>query len=210
LVSCKGHEEPSHEFTEPVRSVRVPDMSHDIFLPAKMWDIVTGAEFSKAVKLASNLTFAPIGVTLKEKSHGVLIAPELKYDFSQGGGELDLSKAIKGDRGTFRLKFDFDGFATIETRSSLKIFYVSKARKRKLDDQIFGSGCQNFFDIKSYINSVNDKTGIEVNVTRDRHVSMLGGHFIFSYTKDKQIFISQVTFTDSRRPDLFCEEVARR
>jgi hypothetical protein len=52
---------------------------------------------------------------------------------------------------------------------------------------------------------MNSGEGLILNVTHARHVSALGGHFVFSYKKDKQTFVSEVTFVDSKWPTLFCE-----
>jgi hypothetical protein len=47
-----------------------------------------------------------------------------------------------------------------------------------------------------------------VNKTRNRHLTLLGGTFVFSVNDGKQMRISQVTFTDSRNPEYFCGEKA--
>ncbi len=182
--------------------IRMPEMSKEIKLPTKLWDLVTGASFEKSVQQSANFIFSPITVQMKEKNPGVLTDPLIRIEFPNAGGEIDFSKYVKADRGTFQISFDFVGLAEGD---SLQVYYVSKARKRKLDGELYGSGCKNFFAVKDYISKVNAKEGLVVNVTRDRHDSAVGGHFIFSYKKDKQTYISQVSFTDSKRPDLFCE-----
>jgi hypothetical protein len=187
---------------EDGRVIRMPEMDKEIHLPTKLWDLVTGASFEKSVKDSANFIFSPISVQFKEKNPGVLADPVMRFEFPNAGGEIDFAKYIKSERGTFQITFDFEGFAD---PASLQIYYMPTARKRKIDGEIFGAGCKKFYDLKDYILTANSKEGLVVNVTRDRHDSAVGGHFIFSYKKGKQTYISQVSFTDSKRPDLFCD-----
>lgn len=185
------------------KSIAMPEIYKEIQLPIKMWDLVTGAGFEKSVRTATNFMYAPISVRLEEKSSGVLSEPALKIEFPRAGGEIDFAKFIKNDKGSFRIFFDTE--AMDSDAEELQVFYISKAKKRKLEDGIYGSGCKSFFDIRKYIQQTNTKEGIVLNVTRDRHASAIGGTVLFSYKKNRQLFVTQVTFTDSRRPDLFCD-----
>lgn len=185
------------------KSIAMPEIYKEIQLPIKMWDLVTGAGFEKSVRTATNFMYAPISVRLEEKSPGVLTEPALKIEFPRAGGEIDFAKFIKNDKGSFRLFFDTEGFDS--DAEEFQVFYVSQSRKRKLEDGVYGSGCKSFFDIRKYIQKTNSKEGIVLNVTRDRHASAVGGTILFSYKKNRQLFVTQVTFTDSRRPDLFCD-----
>jgi hypothetical protein len=56
-------------------------------------------------------------------------------------------------------------------------------------------------DIKKFIYGEGRTKGIEVNTTRARHVSVLGGTFFFSSGKQ----VTQVTFKDTQQGHLFCE-----
>jgi hypothetical protein len=200
---CGCHKEHEVE-VENYRTVIMPEISKELQLPNQMWDMVTGAGFEKSVKTSANFMYAPITVRLEEKSKGVLTDPAIKVQFSRAGGELDFSKYVVNEKGSFKLFFESEAFAPDSEEQ--QIFYVSRTKKRRLDDGIYGSGCKNFFDVRSYIQKMNPKEGILLNVTRDRHVSAVGGTILFSYKKNRQLFVSQVTFTDSRRSDLFCDQ----
>ncbi len=202
LVGCQKAEEHSSEHQG--RIVKMPEISKEINLPVAMWDKVTGGSFENSVKQAASFNFAPIQIVLEEKSERVLVDPSITFDFPNGGGEIDLAKFVQNSKGTFRVKFAFEG---LKTGDDLQVYYVSKGKRRRIDAEIYGSGCKNYFDLKDYVVKVNNKEGIEVNVTRDRHISVLAGHFVFSYKKDKQTFLSQVTFTDSKRADLICDDI---
>ena len=202
LVSCHRSETSEVAGTSEQRVIQMPEMTKEIKLPTKVWDLAIGASFEKSIQQSNNFIFAPIVVKLEDKTPGVLTEPMVRLQFPKAGGEVDFAKYVKNDKGSFKISFEFEGFSDA---NSLKVYYVSKARKRKIDDDIYGSGCKEFFDVKDYLVKVNDKGGLVVNVTRNRHDSAVGGHFLFSFKKEKQTYISQVTFTDSKRSDLFCE-----
>ena len=179
-IGCHKSEEGAEVHHGELRTIQMPEMTQDIQLPTKLWDMVTEASFEKAIQQSATFIFAPLVVNLEEKTPGVLTDSVIRLEFPKGGGQIDLSKYVRKERGTFKVRFDFEGFSDAE---SLKVYYISKARKRKIDDELFGSGCKHFFDVKDYIMKANGKDGLVVNVTRDRHDSALGGHFLFSYKK---------------------------
>ncbi len=185
--------------------VQIQEMSKEIQLPTKLWDVLMDASFQKAVKDVSHFTFSEMKVRLEDKTSGVLSSPSILIDFPKAGGEIDFSKYVVAERGSFKIYFDWDGFSS---GSNFKIYYLSQARKRKIDNQIYGSGCREFFNVTDYISNANKKEGLVVNVTKDRHDSALGGYFVFSYKKLQQTFITLVSFYDLKRPDLFCSSIS--
>jgi hypothetical protein len=206
FLVCACHhdsDKANSENQQEVTVIEMPDISKEIYFPNKIWDVITGADFSKSVHSATTMIFSEVEVEMDEKTEGVLTKPHLRLKFPKGGGEVDLSKYVKGERGTFRLKFNFDGMPEGE---DLNVFFVSRGKKRKLDDEVYGSGCGVFYDIKKDLVSRNSGEGLMLNVTHYRHVSALGGHFVFSYKKNKQTYVTEVSFTDSLRPTLFCDE----
>jgi hypothetical protein len=167
---------------------------NDFKIPAELWkkiDETAGKD---------TLTYVPIKVKLVEKNPDVLVDSEVNYQFPKGGGEIDLSQVIKDQQqGTFRVSFDLSGF---ENSENVQVFYVSKARKRRLQDELWGVGCNKYMDVTSFVKKKMTKDGLEVNTTKLRHLTVLGGHFIFVLKNQ----ITQVTFTDSTHPDYFCPE----
>lgn len=166
---------------------------NDFKIPAVLWkkiDETAGKD---------TLTYVPIKVQLVEKNPGVLVDSEINYQFPKGGGEIDLSQVTKDQQGTFRVSFDLSGF---EAPENVQVFFVSKARKRRLQDELWGAGCNKYMDVTSFVKKKMTKDGLEVNTTKFRHLTVLGGHFIFVLKNQ----ITQVTFTDSAHPDYFCPE----
>lgn len=189
--------------SEDLTVVEMPEIVNEVYIPNQVWEQIANDEGAKVVRKANAMIYAPIAVELRERSPGVLIKPALRLVFPRGGGEIDLSRYVRGTRGAFSVKFDFAGF---DDGDDFLISYVSKGRKRQLDGEIYGAGCSVFYDVKSYLQKQNAKDGLVVNVTRDRHVSALGGFFVFSYKKTRQTFVSVVSFQDSGHPELLCQE----
>lgn len=196
----KAHE-PEDDGTEWVVE-KITESPKDFKVPTKIWELVKDKDQKVNVD-SSNQFFVPIKVFLKEKNPGVLSQPALQIEFPKGGGEVDLAKFTTGKSGTFFLNFDFEGFDYPE---QLDIFFVSQAKKRRLDGLIHGTGCRKFLDLTQYFLKLKKRHDvIALNTTRQRHLTTLGGHFVFAFKKDKQIFLSKVTFKDDRAPEYFCD-----
>jgi hypothetical protein len=175
-----------------VKTFQVSD-APEIRIPSKIWDLV------QAQTKEESFSFASIKVVLKEKNDGVLLAPEISIELPRGGGQIDLSKYVRDTKGTFRVFFEIP---ELKALPSFQAFYVSNARKRRLDGELWGVGCQKFLTMTDYFISHLSDEGIEVNVTRGRHLTVLGGHFIFSAGQQ----ITQVTFTDTTQLQMFCRQ----
>ncbi len=186
---------------------QVKDLGKDFFLPSKIWDSFFDNSSGTSRKVNSQILFTPIQVVLREKNPGVLIKPTVIFEFSKGGGDIDLSKVLTDQVGTFFVSFEYPGF---ESPDTLKIYFVSQARKRNVDGQIWGLGCQTYVDVKDWILKNYKKQGIEVNTLRDRHLSVLGGHFAFGYSEKSQVFATQVRFFDSTKGHFFCEDLLEK
>lgn len=207
-TSCK-----KEEFVKetPAKVVRIRQTGNDFQIPSGLWDKLlpsdaTGITDLKAEAEDGNtvagVNFAPIIVTLTEKNSGVLTDSPIQFEFPQGGGMIDLAEFVTGKPGTFFVNFDVAG---IKTPEHLTVYYLSKARKRRFDNQVFGAGCRSYFNIKKHFLAEHGKRGIAVNTTRDLHSTILGGHFLFSWQREDSFLVTQVQFLDSKNPQLFCE-----
>lgn len=152
---------------------------------------------------ASHVVFTSVKVFLKEKNRNVLKNPSYVIDLPRGGGEVDLSSYMGTEKGTFYIGFEL---SEIENMNEVKTYFVSNTKKRKIDNEIFGAGCNKYFDISnSFVKNMKFE-GIKLNTNRDRHISVIGGSFLFSYKNDRQVFVTQVTFKDTVNKHLFCEQ----
>ncbi|MBX3039682.1 MAG: hypothetical protein KF789_03100 [Bdellovibrionaceae bacterium] len=199
------------------KQIQIDDVPKEIRIPSALWNRIEGKEESHASggehgggavetegPETSGALFMPVNVILKEKSPGVLVDPLIRIVFPRGGGLIDLASYTTGKQGSFYVKFEWP---EAEKAEDISIWYDSKARRRKLDDGFWGTGCGRFYEITQGLKREMASEGLKVNTTRERHLTVLGGHFVFAMKKPHQNFVAQVTFKDSRLPVLFCEEL---
>lgn len=216
-LAC-SKEGPQHETT-----VAIDDIPKEIRIPSSLWEDVQqknssakpaegeaeGGESAggSAVELEEEhggVLFMPIDVILEEKNPGVLKQSPVRFKFPRGGGAIDLSQIVGDQPGSFFVRFELPD---IDEPEKTQAWFVSKARRRKLGDEIWGAGCNKYFRITKGLARLDKTGGLKVNTTRDRHVTVLGGHFVFSAKKQSQTFTTQVTFKDPRHPDFYCEDL---
>ncbi|MES3037452.1 MAG: hypothetical protein V4736_06040 [Bdellovibrionota bacterium] len=193
-------------FVEPVPDeIGVAEANQELMIPESMWDNFLSAEEAKKVEnkeTTFEFSLAPINVHLKEKNEGILKKPNYIIRLTRGGGYVDLAEYLTGTDGTFFMSLRSPEIT--EEAKAMKVFFVSRAKKRRLGDEVVGAGCRSYFEITSKYNTEMLDKGIEVNTKNLRHASVLGGTFLVKYTVGKKIFVSQVTFTDSKFPEAQC------
>lgn len=189
---------------EPSQIVQVDELPEDFIVPNVVWNAMVDSKKDETVKTKSKpILFTFAKVFMKEKNDKVLKGPLLGFEFPRGGGELDLA-SVKGTKaGSFFLGFEIPEF---EGALKQKVLFISQSKKRKVDGEILGSGCNKVFDITAEVLKGNQKEGIKINTTRDRHTSILAGHLIFIAETEKSWLLSQITFHDSSRLDLICPD----
>lgn len=153
--------------------------------------------------VGKSMVFSEVSVILAQKNPGIIKGEVVKIELPKGGGNIDLSQFVTGKKGSFYVGFDFPQF---EGASAKKIVFVSGTKKRKIGGQIFGSGCNQYFDISDKFLKEMKGEGLKVNTTQERYLSVMGGTFLFSAKKDNEVHLAQVTFKNSLFPSLFCEE----
>lgn len=224
IAGCK--DKKSAESVEIV----MPEVIEDFQMPSRIWDEILG--IATPVHSANNshdeknkgsadehggggehgggakktaeplITFNKIKVILTEKNPKVLNEKSYSFEFPRGGGFIDLAKYVSDQNGSFYIHFQLP---EEDKPDQTKAFFISKSKKRKVENEIWGSGCKTAMEISTFYKKVISQGKFEVNTTRDRHLSLLGGHFILSVNDGKQIKVTQVTFYDSRRLDLMCD-----
>lgn len=194
----------------------VRDTPLDFKMPTKLWDIIFASknsdqkdgghdkkeEHGGGEKTDTLVVWLPVEVLFTAKRGGILAHDSVQYNLPRGGGTLDLSKITTGDKGTFYLKFNLKEFTN---PSALRVYFVSNAKKRRVESDIFGAGCNVYFDVTNSFQKLNSGDGIKFNITNNRHISALGGHFIFAQTDKDKVYLSQVEFNDSKNRDYLCK-----
>lgn len=201
-TACTGS--PGYH-TNEYKEVKLNELPEDVKIPSGAWDLVEmktpGSGSASAI--STNLVFSDVTVFLVEKGPGIVKGEAVKIFLPKGGGTIDLAHFITDKKGSFYVGFEFPQF---EKATAKKVIFVSNARKRRIGQEIFGAGCNQFFDISERFFKEMKNEGIKVNTTQERYVSVLGGTFLFTAQKDKDIHVAQVTFKQSEFLPLFCGE----
>jgi hypothetical protein len=226
LCACT---KPNSFHRENAQTVKVDDLPADFKMPARVWELIEKASDGKSEEKTETkseghgeaksegeaegkagaridnlgIFYSAIQVFLTEKNDHILKTPASVIELPRGGGTVDLAQYLTGDPGSFFVGFELP--EEFKEGKNFKVLYVSQARKRKIDDRVFGAGCNQYFDITAKFTEMMKTEGIKANTTRQRHVTLLAGHYIFSVIKDTQILITQVTITDSKNKNLLCE-----
>lgn len=195
------------------KEVAIKELAEDVIITDKVWDLLQGKEAGAAAadshdshgkKSAAptkpKITLAFTDVLLVEKNKGILSDPALQIKFPQGGGSLDFSRFITSKKGTFYLSFKFPE----ESIQPQKVIFVNRVIPRVMGSEKWGMGCHFAVDITDKFIKENGTRGIELNTSDLRYLNVVGGTFIFSAQKDNNLYVSQVTFSDSRYKSLDC------
>lgn len=200
LGGCK--DSPGYR-VENYKELKLTEMPEDISIPSGAWDALEMQHPGAETSSSGQIVFSEINVFLVQKNPGIIQDEAVKIVLPKGGGTLDLAQYVSDKRGTFYVGFEFPSF---EGATEKKVIFLSGARKRKIGGQIFGAGCNQFFDITDRFFKEMKGEGIKVNTFQERYLSVLGGTFLFSAKKDKEVHIAQVSFRHSGFSPLFCRE----
>ena len=178
----------------------VEDLPQDFKVPDFIWDITKKVVEPNKPK---TIVYGPVQLKLVEKNKNILKESTMLFVMQSGGGELDLSKVVSGQPGSFSLGFD----VPIKDKIlQTKVFFISQNRQRKVEGEVLGSGCKKVLELTSQFGKLDFSQMLDLNTTRHRHLSVLGGHFLFLVETETNWIVSQLSFYDSERPDLFCPE----
>ncbi|MDG0815609.1 hypothetical protein [Bdellovibrio svalbardensis] len=211
------------------KEIKFEDVASDVKVPSKIWDMLEfkavsehgeaqaashgeapkaegggehGEKKEGAAGLPKEIIFSEVNVFLVEKNADIVKGEAIKIELPKGGGEIDLAQFISDQKGSFYVGFEFPEFTE---STAQKVLFLSKGRKRRIDDKVIGAGCNQVLDITASFMKAMSKEGLKVNTTRERYTSVLAGTFFIAAQKAGNIYISQVTFKDSKHQNLFCE-----
>jgi hypothetical protein len=196
---------PNSFRTESPQILKIDELPVDFKIPANIWELIGKPDEGKSSGENSNagIFYSSVKLFLTEKNAHILQSPSYVIELPQGGGTVDMAQYLSGQQGSFYVGFELP--PEFQEGKNFKAIYISMARKRKLDARLFGAGCNQYFEITPKFLEMMKTEGIKANTTRQRHVTVLAGHYIFSVMKDHRIYITQVTITDSQNKKLLCE-----
>lgn len=152
--------------------------------------------------------FSPVQIVLAEKNPGVLRWPKVIIQFPLGGGKLDFKEYLTGVIGTFYVRFVSGTGAEEKDPGEMEIYYWSQAKKRKVENDVYGSGCNKIIQLSQKKINDEDKLGLKVNTKDDRYLSVLAGHYFFVKRTGKEILVSQIQMTNSDLSMHMCDAVS--
>lgn len=194
ILSCQKNENNSS-----IEVIELKESYMDTKIPKQLWEKI---ESSETLNKSKTYQLGKIKIRFLEKNQNVLKNKETSFNLTKGGNVFDLQDLIGNVKGTFYLSFDIDDEYKDE---NTKVYFISNSKKRRISDEIIGSGCGKYFDISKKFKDNFVKKSFAVNTTKDRHVSTLAGTFLFVLNKNDQTILSQVSFTDSKLSHLLCE-----
>lgn len=203
LFAFVGCENSTGYRVENYKELKLTEMPQDITIPSGAWDLLEMQPPGTEVSNSENVVFSEVNVFLVQKNPGIIKGEAVKIVLPKGGGTIDLAQYVGANRGTFYVGFEFP---SMEGTQENKIIFVSGARKRKIGGQVFGAGCNQFFDITERFVKEMKSEGLKVNTFQERYLSVLGGTFLFSAKKGKEVHVAQVSFRHSGFSHLFCRE----
>lgn len=202
-------EEPAEEADLAVKVAK--QSSRDVKLPKDLVKLIENEyrEYLKKNKFPDqeNLNRKLLNVSVELRQKRVAALPEdVRIATPLGGGVIDLSDFVTPVRGSFQMSMH----ASREDKTSvsdLNAFFISHAKARNIQDEQFGAGCGKYMDITSYFNKKMANAGFELYTADQRYASVLAGTFVLvSFTKEA-LEVGSVTFSDSRFPELMCENI---
>lgn len=196
LISCKS----AHDSQE-AHNLEVIEIAQDQQIPKALMSELDN-ELKEDFKSAPPLySFLPLTVQFDEGQTGVLTKPRVQVVFPKGGGAVDLKDVVAGD-GSFFMSFPEEQFD--KESDLLHIYYASNSPKVKINNEIFGLGCGNWTDIKSSFSKIKKQDFLKVNTHELRYLYVLAGTYVFIFRQGRNIYLSQLTVTDSRHSDQLC------
>jgi len=148
-------------------------------------------------------------VYLIEKTPGILSGNGFELLFGPSGGHLDLADYLADRNGSFYLAIEMLGaeeaLASKVDSPQSRVFFLSRAKKRRLQGEVIGAGCSDYFDITKSFQKTMQSDGYFLNTSGGRHASVVGGTFVFRRSFGQTLQLAQLTITDSRFSQVFCE-----
>lgn len=199
LASCSSNRE-----APAVQVVSVNEVPHDFQIPQAFIQTIESDLQVETKILTPVYNYVPLKVLFSEKSDHVLISPKVQIEFPKGGGRIDLQQVVQG-AGSFYVSFPDDQFKNLPELEHL--FYVSQAPKTVISKETFGVGCGQWIDLKSQFSELKKSDYLLLNSTAQRHLFVLAGHYVFVFRKLNQIYLTQVTISDSKNLNELCPQV---
>lgn len=184
----------SHPDEKVIETIKIVDVSQDIRLPRQIFQEMEKDISADLKGISASYVFIPLQVKLLQSNSQALKKNEIIYSFPKGGGLLDLKTIVEG-RGSFFISFPKEQFSELPDLEHL--FFISNAPKMEIDGEKFGLGCRRWVDLKKQFSELQKDDFLKLNSSDQRHQFVLNGTYLFVFRKASQVYLSQLTITDT-------------
>lgn len=198
LVGCTQNSSPENDEIIDVRSIAKEVQIPKVLMTSLVKEIVSDSKTLTPVYL-----FMPLQVRFSEQSEGVLRKPAIRFNLPKGGGNIDLKDVVSGF-GSFYLSFPAEQFD--ENYEFLHLYYISNSPVKKIENESFGLGCGKMIDLKKSFSKLQKPEFLKLNTSDLRYLYVTAGLYVFIFKKSSQIFVAQLTISDSRYSKELCLE----
>jgi hypothetical protein len=151
--------------------------------------------------------FLNVSIFLRASAPGVL-RNHTEYKLPRGGGEIDLKDVVTGTKGSFFLTYQLARTSAPDVLlKDVHVYFAGEVKKRKIDGQEFGSGCNTFMEVTEQMQAANASGGLQLNATAQRYLPVIGGVFYFvDFNPERKMYLASVRIKDTRYPESSCQE----
>lgn len=196
LVGCTQNSSPENEEIIEIKSI-----AKEVQIPKGLMTSLVKEIISDSKTLTPVYLFMPLQVRLTEQNEGVLKKPAIRFSFPKGGGKIDLKDVVTGF-GSFFLSFPPEQFD--DSYDFLHLYYISNSPVKKIESESFGLGCGKMIDLKKSFSKLQKSDFLKLNTSDLRYLHVTAGLYVFVFKKASQIFMAQLTISDSRYDKELC------
>jgi hypothetical protein len=209
---------------ERFKQVNLKTQEQKLEIPSDLWDLIESmysgenalrpvgekveskipfySIIKKRSKVQTPLKYMDLKVRLIENNYGTLGRKDYQLNYPLGGGLLDFANYVKVEEGSFRIEVEM-GLDTTDAEQ-FRVFYWGNGKRRKIDGDVFGSGCKNVHELTGFFKTKVFVRGLAATTHRRKYVTTLAGTYVFVVKKGGALYISQLTMQDSRYGFLQC------
>ena len=181
--------------------IEVSEIAKEQAVPRAIMEQLESELKTESKSIAGMFFFTPLQVEFSEYSDGVLKSPLIRYNFPKGGGSIDLKEVVTGS-GSFFMSFPP---AQFEKQPELThLYFISNSPITEIQHEYFGMGCGKWIDLKSNFSKLQKNDFLKLNTNELRYVFVMAGTYVFAFRQGTQVYLTQLTITDSRHTKVLC------
>lgn len=197
FASCSS----KHQENKDYAIIKKDELAKDFKIPSKILDSIDQSILTELKSVRPVYIFSPIEVILESEDKKMIKNGGVKIEFPNGGGQLNLSDYIYG-QGTFSIKFNKKIFE--KNPELIHLYYISDSPVKSIDGEKYGLGCGKMVDLKPKYDVFISDTGLVLNTTHERHLSVLAGYYVFIFKNKNQVWLTHLHITDKNFTESLC------